>query len=340
MIQVLLEQPEKLVIKEVEKPSAGKNEVVIKVKRVGICGSDIHAYYGKHPFISCPIVQGHEFSGEIVELGEAVSEYKLGDNVTAMPQLFCGECYQCTHGNYHICNSLKVIGCQVEGASQEYFKVEAKLLVKLHEGMSYEEGVMIEPSAVGVHAAGKLGNIEGKNILIIGAGTIGNLTAQAAKALGAKSVMISDLSEYRLSIAKECGIDFTVNTATENLGEMILRHFGKDGADGIIECVGIESSVEQAIQLSRKGSDIVIVGVFGKKPNVNFGLIQDKEIRIIGSLMYVEKDFRLAMDMIHSKKINVTPLLSEHFSLKEIAAAYKYIESNKDKSMKIIVDVE
>ncbi|MDF2674301.1 MAG: yjmD [Clostridiales bacterium] len=340
MIQVLLEKPEKLVIKEVEKPSVGKDEVIIKVKRVGICGSDIHAYYGKHPFISCPIVQGHEFSGEIVELGEKVSGYKLGDNVTAMPQLFCGECYQCTHGSYHICNSLKVIGCQVEGAAQEYFKVEAKLLVKLHEGMSYDEGAIIEPAAVGVHAAGKLGNVEGKNILIIGAGTIGNLTAQAAKALGAKSVMISDLSEYRLNIAKECGIDFTVNPATENLGEMILRHFGKDGADGIIECVGIESSVEQAIQLSRKGSDIIIVGVFGKKPNVNFGLVQDKEIRLIGSLMYVEKDFRLAMDMIHSGKINVTPLLSEHFSLKAIGEAYKYIESNKDKSMKIIIDVE
>lgn len=340
MLQAILEQPEKVVFKEVEKPAAGKDQVVMKVKRIGICGSDIHAYYGKHPYISCPIVQGHEFSGQIAEVGEGVTEFKAGDDVTVMPQLACGTCYPCTHGNYHICNTLKVIGCQADGAAQEYFAVDRKLVVKLPEGMSYDYGSMIEPAAVGVHAAGRLGDIKGMNILVLGAGPIGNLTAQAAKGLGAKAVMITDLSDYRLGIAKECGIDYAINTSKEDLGEALAKYFGESSADAVLECVGVQATIEQAIKVSRKGIDIIVVGVFGQKPAVDIGLVQDKELRLIGTLMYKEPDYYTAIDLIQSGRINLKPLITTYFSFKQYGEAYKFIEENRDRSMKVIIDME
>lgn len=340
MLQAVLQRPQEIVIREAAKPSAGRNEILIKVKRIGICGSDIHAYYGKHPYISCPIIQGHEFSGQIAEIGNSVEKFKVGDDVTVMPQLVCGKCHPCTHGRYNICNSLRVIGCQADGAAQEYIAVDEKLAIRLPKGMDYDYGAMIEPVAVGVHAIGRLGDVKDMNILILGAGPIGNLTAQSAKGLGAKSVMITDLSDYRLSLAKECGIDYTVNTSSEDLETVIKEYFGEDGPDALLECVGVQSTVEQAVKIARKGTDIIIVGVFGQKSVVDMGLVQDKELRLIGTLMYMEQDYHRAIELINSGKIMLKPLITAHFPFRKYGEAYKYIEKNKEKSMKILIDVE
>lgn len=340
MLQAVLTEPRKVEFREVDKPKAGKNQVLMKVKRIGVCGSDIHAYYGKHPYISCPIIQGHEFSAQVVELGEGVQGFKPGDNVTVMPQISCGECYPCTHGNYHICNSLKVIGCQADGAAQEYFAADEKLVVRLPEAMSYDYGAMVEPVAVGVHALSRLGDIRGMNIAVLGAGPIGNLTAQAAKGLGANKVMITDLSDYRLRIADQCGIEYTVNTGKEDMDSAIDRCFGTNRADAMLECVGVQATIEQAVKTSRKGTDIIIVGVFGQKPPVDIGLVQDKELRLIGTLMYKEADYYKAIELIQSGKIILDPLISKYFSFKEYGEAYQYIEKNRDETMKVIIDLD
>jgi L-iditol 2-dehydrogenase len=339
MIQVVLTQPEKIEIREVERPQPGAGEVLLEIKKIGICGSDIHAYYGKHPYISCPIVQGHEFSARIVELGDGVIEFGIGDRVTAMPQITCGHCYQCQHGDYHICENLRVIGCQADGAAQEYLTVPEKLVIKLLDSIDYDAGAMIEPLAVGVHAVRRLSEIKGRNILILGAGPIGNLAAQAAKALGANLVMIPDISDIRLDIARKCGIDFAVNNNRQDLAKEIKDRFGETKADAIFECVGIEQTISLAISLARKGSEIIVVGVFGHKPLVNFGLIQDRELRVIGSLMYKKADYETAIDLIQSGKVQLDPLISRHFPLREYAQAYKYIENNREKTMKVLVDV-
>jgi len=339
MLQAILEQPEKIIIREVEKPTLGQGQVLIQVKRIGVCGSDIHAYYGKHPYIKCPIVQGHEFSGKIVEKGKGVRGLDIGENVTVMPQLTCGRCYPCTHGNYHICNELKVIGCQAEGAAQEYIAVDQKLVVKLPEGMSYEEGAMVEPVAVGAHAVGRLAAVKGMNILVLGAGPIGNLTAQVVKGLGARSTIITDVSDYRLEVAKECGIDLVVNISHENLLQVLEDSFSESRADAILECVGIQATIDQAIKTARKGTEIIVVGVFGEKPWVDIGLIQDKELKLIGTLMYKEEDYYTAIKLIRSGKVNLKPLMSKHFPLRDYGKAYKFIEQNRDKTMKVFIDL-
>jgi len=339
MLQAVLQTPEKVIFREIERPVPGPGQVLIKVERIGICGSDIHAYYGKHPYIKCPIVQGHEFSGLIAEVGERVEGLAPGDNVTVMPQLVCGQCYPCKHGNYHICNELKVIGCQAEGAAQEYIAVDAKIVVRLPENMSHEEGAMVEPVAVGAHAVGRLGNVEGLNVLVLGAGPIGNLTAQIAKGLGAKSVMVTDVSNYRLGVARECGIAHAVNTSSEELIQALDKAFGPDRADAILECVGVQETIGQAIGAARKGSDIIVVGVFAEKPSVDIGLVQDKELRLIGTLMYREEDYRVAVDLIRAGRVNLKPLMSKHFPFKEYPQAYKFIEQNRERTMKVFIDL-
>ncbi|UCE40084.1 MAG: alcohol dehydrogenase catalytic domain-containing protein [Candidatus Aminicenantes bacterium] len=339
MRQARLVEPEKLILEEVDIPEFTENQVLIKVKRIGICGSDIHAYYDKHPYISCPIVQGHEFSGEIASVGEKVQGFSEGDRVTVMPQLVCGDCYPCTHGNYHICNALKVIGCQEDGAAREFIPVDHKLVVKLPEGMSLDYGAMVEPVAVGVHAVKRLGNVGGMNLLILGAGPIGNLTAQSAKGLGARAVLITDISDYRLEVAKNCGIDHPVNVSFENLDTKVEEYFGRDGADAILECVGVEETIEFAIHLARKGTDVVVVGVFGEKPSVDIGLVQDKELRMIGTLMYRAEDYRIAIDLIQSKNVHLDPLISQHFAFEDYPKAFEFIEKHQDKTMKVLVDL-
>jgi len=337
MWQAILESPERIVFKEVEKPALSADEVLIKVKRIGICGSDIKAYYGKHPYIKCPITQGHEFSGLIVGKGKEVKKFAIDDRVTVRPQLVCGQCSPCRQGNYHICNELRVIGCQADGAAREYMNIPQSLVIKLPKGMSYEEGAMVEPVAVAVHATGKAGRIRGRKVLVLGAGTIGNLTAQVAKARGAKSVMITDLSDDRLHVARECGVDWALNASQADLADCLEKNFGPDKADVIVECVGEEKTINQAIELARKGSDIIVVGVFDEKPQVDIGLVQDRELRLIGSLMYKDEDYRGALKLIQSKRVKLKPLMSSTFSFREYPEAYKFIEKSKDKVMKVFI---
>jgi L-iditol 2-dehydrogenase len=339
MRQARLTEPEKVVLENVEMPEFNDSQVLVKVKRIGVCGSDIHAYYGKHPYISCPIVQGHEFSGEIAEVGEKVEDLFEGDRITVMPQLVCGKCYPCTHGNYHICNDLKVIGCQADGAAREYIPVDQELVVKLPEGMSYDYGALVEPVAVGVHAVKRLGDVKGLNLLILGAGPIGNLTAQSSKGLGAESVLITDISDYRLKMAENCGIDYSLNVAFENLEDKIDEYFGQDGTDAILECVGIEETLAAAIHLARKGTDIVIVGVFGEKPAVDIGLVQDRELRLIGTLMYKAEDYGIAIELIQSGKITLDPLISKHIPFEDYPKAFEFIKKNQDRTMKVLIDL-
>lgn len=340
MKQVRLIEPETIVLEEVERPVPEDTQVLIAVKRIGVCGSDIHAYYDRHPYISCPIVQGHEFSGEVVELGGEVDRLSPGDRVTVMPQLVCGVCHPCTHGRYHICNELKVIGCQADGAAREFIPVDQELVVKLPQDMSFDHGAMVEPVAVGVHAVRRLGDVSGMKILVLGAGPIGNLAAQVAKGLGAAAVMITDVSAFRLEKARDCGIDQVVNVAVELLESRIDSAFGIDRADAILECAGVQDTIEQAIGLARKGTDIIVVGVFAERPMVDLGLVQDKELRLIGTLMYKAEDYRTAIELIQSGSVRLDPLITKHFPFQEYADAYKYIEEYGDRSQKVLIDLD
>jgi len=341
MKQAIMTKPGSITFNEVAVPEMKESEVLIKIMRIGVCGSDIHVYHGKHPYTKYPVVQGHEVSGEIAKVGKNVTNVVVGDKVTIQPQVVCGKCFSCIHGNYHICDELKVMGFQTTGTASEYFVVDAKKVLKLPDDMTFDYGAMVEPMAVAVHALGRSGlDIKGKKILVLGAGPIGNLVAQTAKGLGAEAVMITDLSDYRLGIAKECGIDFCINTSKTDLTEAILQSFGPDKADLILECVGVNHTMTQGINNARKGSDIIVVGVFGEAGSVDFGLVQDRELRMIGTLMYKEQDYIKAIELIGKGHINLGALITNHFSFTDYLKAYEYIEVARDRCMKVMIDVQ
>ncbi len=340
MKQAVMTSPGTIEFRQVPAPKPGPGEVLIRMKRIGVCGSDIHVYHGKHPFTSYPVVQGHEVSGQIAEVGAGVRGFQPGDKVTLIPQVTCGKCYPCTHGDYHICDHLKVMGFQTTGAASELFAVEAGKVLKLPEGMSFEQGAMVEPVAVGAHALRRGGGTRDRKILVLGAGPIGNLTAQVARGLGASRVMITDLSDARLDIAGRCGIEARVNTAKTDLAAAVAKHLGPDKADLILECVGAQATIEQAVAVARKGTDIVVVGVFGGRPTVDLGAVQDRELRLIGTLMYQEADWRTAIELIAQGKVKLDPLITDSFAFADYLKAYQRIEENRDRSMKVMIRVD
>ncbi|MFD0870824.1 Sorbitol dehydrogenase [Chlamydia abortus] len=339
MIQAIMTEPGKIEFNNVPVPEVKPNQIKIKMKSIGVCGSDIHVNHGKHPYTSYPVVQGHEVSAEVVEVGSEVTNVKVGDKVTIQPQVVCGECYPCTHGLYNDCEELKVMGFQTTGMASEYFVVDADKALALPADMSWEHGALIEPLAVAVHAVRRAGDIAGKKIVVLGGGPIGNLVAQTAKAMGAADVLISELSPYRLEVAQKCGIK-TIDAKNENILESIIANFGKDRADYIFECIGINVTINQAIEYARKGSTIVVVGVFGDLATVNMGYVQDHELSLLGSAMYREEDFIKAIELVNEGLIEFDTLITHRVKFRDYSEAYDIIDQQKDKAMKVMIEME
>jgi L-iditol 2-dehydrogenase len=235
MKQATMTRPGSIEVRQCSVPSPGPGQVLLRIMRIGVCGSDIHVYHGKHPYTSYPVIQGHEFSATVQALGEGVTDIEVGSKVTAMPQIVCGQCPPCRRGDEHICDKLAVQGFQAPGCAQELWVTSADKLVRLPDSFSFEQGALVEPVSVAVHAVRRAGVLTGRNAVVLGGGPIGNLVAQAARAAGAQ-VLITDRSEYRLEVARKCGLDATSNPDTETLGEASSRTFGAQGFDLAFEC--------------------------------------------------------------------------------------------------------
>lgn len=340
MLQQIMTSPGVIEFHEIPNPTPGDNEVLVKIMKIGICGSDIHVYHGEHPFTSYPVTQGHEVSGEIVALGTNAKGFRIGQKVTIQPQVVCGKCYPCTHGKYNLCEELKVMGFQTTGVASHFFAVDAAKVTALPEEMTYDEGAMIEPLAVAVHAVKQAGDINKLKIAVLGAGPIGNLVAQAAKGLGAEAVLITDVSDYRLKKAADCGIDYCVNTMHKDFNTAMLEAFGPDKADIIYDCAGNNITMGQAIKYARKGSTIILVAVFAGMATIDLAVANDHELDIKSTMMYRNEDYIDAIRLVNEKKIQLVPLISKHFAFQDYLEAYHYIDDNRETTMKVIINVQ
>lgn len=340
MLQQVMTAPGKIEFREIETPVPKAGEVLIRIMKIGVCGSDIHVWHGKHPFTSYPVTQGHEVSGEIAALGAGVENLEAGQKVTIQPQVVCGKCYPCRHGKYNLCETLKVMGFQTTGVASEYFAVDAAKVTPLPQEMSFDEGAMIEPLAVAVHAVRKFGDMQGMRVAVLGAGPIGILVAQAAKGMGAESVLITDISDLRLEKARQCGVDFCVNTREADFGEALVSSFGPDKADVIYDCAGNNVTMGQAIRCARKGSTIILVAVFAGMAEVDLAVLNDHELDLNTTMMYRNEDYLEAIELVRAGKVDLKPLISKHFAFRDYAEAYRYIDENRETTMKVIIDVQ
>ena len=342
MRQAILVEPKHIEFKEVAEPKAADltaHQVLVNIKRIGICGSEIHSYHGLHPATFYPVVQGHEYSGVVMAVGSEVTACKPGDHITARPQLVCGKCNPCKRGQYNVCEHLRVQAFQADGAAQDFFVVDDDRVAKLPEGMSLDYGAMIEPSAVGAHASNRT-DVKGKNVVVSGAGTIGNLIAQFCIARGAKNVLITDVSDLRLAKARECGIKHTLNITKKTLKEAAQELFGEEGYQVGFEVAGVEVSIRSLMETIEKGSDIVVVAVFAKDPALSMFYLGEHELRLIGSMMYRHEDYLTAIDYVNKGIVNLKPLVSNRFAFEEYDDAYKFIDTHRETSMKVLIDFE
>lgn len=340
MIQQVMTAPGEIIFRKVPTPTPGRGQVLVKIVRIGVCGSDIHVYHGMHPYTKYPVTQGHEVSGQIAELGEGVHEFSIGQKVTIEPQVYCGKCYPCRHGKYNLCEHLKVMGFQTTGTASEYFAVDVSKVTLLPEELSYDEGAMIEPLAVAVHAAKRFPCMKGAKVVIEGCGPIGVLLVQSVKAFGADKVMVTDVSDYRLALAKRLGADYAFNTAKTDFGADLQEAFGPDKADVIYDCAGNDTTINAAIENARKGSMIILVAVFDRMASADLAKLNDSELELNTTMMYRHEDYADAIRLVQEKKILLKPLMTQHFAFRDYQKAYQAIDANREKTMKVLIDVQ
>lgn len=339
MRQAVMVAPGRIELRETAAPQPGVGEVLVRVLRIGVCGSDIHVWHGKHPFTKYPVVQGHEFSAVIESVGEGVTGLRSGMQVTATPQITCGQCVPCRRGLYNVCEHLRVMGFQAPGVAQDLVVIPAEKIVVLPDDFSAEQGAFVEPAAVAAHATGRAGDLTGRNVVVLGAGPIGNFVAQGCKARGARRVLITDLAEHRLEVARRVGVDAVSNASSESLAEASRRVFGADGFDVAFEAVGAEAALDGAVQAITKGGTIVVVGVYGQRPTVDMARVGEHELSLIGTMMYRREDYHQAVEWIAQGRMQTAPLDSRHFPLERYADAYTHIDEHGAECVKVFIEL-
>lgn len=334
-----LVKPYQMIFEEKPIPEIRENQVLLKILCFGICGSDLQIYHGQHKYAAMPIIMGHEIAAQIEKTGSRVTGISPGDKVTIEPQVTCGSCYPCQTGRFNVCEQLKVIGVHMDGCNQEYYAVDSKYLHKIPDAMENGIAALTEPMAVGVGAVKRSRKYKGGNVVIVGAGTIGNLTAQAAKGLGAEQVMITDLIQEKLDYARECNVDYAVNTSEISLKKAIEKCFGKRKADVIIDCAANPKVFQSILEAARPSSEIILTGNYKVPVTLEVPAIQRQEIELIGHMMYVREDFEDAIRLLEKGEIETGRTISHRFPFDKYPEALEFIDKHSGKIMKVIIDM-
>lgn len=326
-------------------PTPDKGEVLIKMRAVSICGSDLGAY--RLPEISPrwepPIVLGHEFSGEIAGFGEDVKNFKIGQAVTANPILYCGKCYYCQNGQYNLCSNRFSLGTSIggvrhDGAMQEYLTIRASNVFPLPEGVSFIQGALAEPLAVTLAAANNGDGGDGERVLIIGMGPIGQMILKFLKAQGKKQVFVSDVLSIRLKLAEEIGADALINGKQDVVAKVSELTDGI-GVDRVIIAAGFPGVIESSIKMVRNGGRIVIVALLHHPAEIDPIQIVGRQISILGSYMFTH-EFSEVLEMLAEKKINVDDLVTSTYPLSSVRAQFDALCDNDCKDVKVVLTNE
>ncbi|GMO57444.1 MAG: zinc-binding alcohol dehydrogenase family protein [Termitinemataceae bacterium] len=332
----IVEKPGILKLAEKDVPKVkNDDDVLIKVKCVGICGSDIHIFHGKNPFAVYPRVWGHEFVGEVIETGSGVSTVKKGAHVVVEPIIYCGKCYACRQGRGNICESLKVMGVHIDGGCQEYIVVNANNVHVLPDTLSFEEAVLIEPFTIGAQAAYR-GNVQKDDfVMVMGAGTIGLTAAIMCKLAGAK-VIVSDMVDEKLVYAKSCGADYIINAKNENVLDKVNEITNGMGANVVVDAVCNKKSFEDTIDLCSVAGRIVELSFNETASEIIPVNIIKKEITICGSRLQTKR-FPVVIDYIKQGKLNLEGFLTKVYNINDMVEAFDFVDKNNATSRKVAI---
>jgi L-iditol 2-dehydrogenase len=325
---------------EVQDVTPDDNEVKIKVKAAGICGSDVHGYQGITGRRIPPMIMGHEFSGVVSDVGKSVKKLTPGDRVTAYPMDFCGTCLSCRHGKMQFCPDKKQFGVlSVNGAFAEYLCVPEKVCYKLHDNISYSAGSMVEPLAVAFRGVEHAGDIEGKTILVVGSGTIGLMITACAKAKHPAKIIVTDLSDTRLNVAKRMGAEITINPSNSEVKEVIMDNTEGQGVDISFEAVGNTPACVQSLETLKVGGTSIWLGQGKKTVEIGMLDIVTRELNVSGSFTYGLDDFKAAVEMLNNGRIDPEPVISEEVPMGQAAQWFEKLK-RPEELVKVILKEE
>ena len=335
--------PGDLKVEEWKTPEPKPGEVRLKLQYTAICGSDLGAYKKASDRFRPPLILGHEASGIVDMVGEGVTTLKLGQHVCCNPPIYCGKCWYCTHGHYNICPNRLSLGNSVgidtcHGTFAEYICLPAYTLVPLPENVSLLHGSMMEPLAVGYHAAKNGAFVPGETTAVIGTGPIGLLTILSLRAIGVGKIICSDTSPARLELAKQLGADITVDARQEKLSDVVKEVTGGLGADRTIICTGAAVSLHEAIATTRSCGDVILVGMIQEKVEFCPMDIFGRDINIISSYTFTDEIYEV-VEAVSQGKIQLEPMISSIYSLDHGKDAFDALAAPGNSELKVIVDI-
>ncbi len=341
MKSLLLSGYNHLEIADMPMPSVGPDEVLVRVAACGICGSDVHGYDGSSGRRIPPIVMGHEAAGTIESIGADVRNFKAGDHVTFDSTVYCGRCAYCAAGEVNLCDNRQVIGVSCgdyrrHGAFAEFVVVPQRILYHLPANIPFSEAAMLEAVSVALHAVRVSEPKGGESALIIGAGMIGLLTLQAARAAGCKQVFISDVDATRLKLAEQAGADKTLHASGAELLSEIHKLTGRRGVDLVFEAVGRNETVSTAIDCARKGGTVTLIGNITPEVMLPLQKVVSRQIRLQGSCAS-SGEYPQAIELMANGKIQVNPLITAVASLEEGPHWFERLHAREPNLMKIIL---
>lgn len=317
-----------------DKPSIKSDEVLIGVKATAVCGSDVGIYDWAAPFrwLSLPLIIGHEYAGDIVEVGEAVTAFHVGDRVTGLAALGCGACLDCRMGRSNICINRKNLGLHLDGAFAEYVKVPARYVQRLPDNVSYVEATPTEVIATAAHAVMERTAISpGSTVAILGPGPVGLFTLQFVKLFNVKKTIITGLTsdQKRLKIAEELGADIIINVSEEDPIRRIKEETGGAGADFIFEASGSPIALQQAIRMIKRGGEIIVIGFSSKTVEIAPVDLVRGAVALKGIYANTVETFKRVLELMGSGKIRVKPLITHKLRLEEATRAFKTVKSRE-----------
>ncbi|MFG6147739.1 zinc-binding alcohol dehydrogenase family protein [Halobacillus sp. B23F22_1] len=336
MKAIEVKKPGVLNIVDKEEPElTDANEVKIRIRSMGICGSDMHIYHGENPFASYPRIIGHELAGEVIEIGESVTNLSIGDKVVLEPMISCGECYACKQERPNVCESVEVYGVHRDGGGSEMMVVPDSLVHRVHPSLDWSEIALIEPFTIGAQSVYR-GNVQsGDHVFIIGAGPIGLCCLKMAKIAGA-SVAISDFNEERLKFAQSWGADMVVNPGITDVEEKVSQWTDGSGANVVIDAVGTSKTVEQAVSLTSAAARVVLLGFAKELSAISQVHITKKELTICGSRLQTHQ-FQKVVRLFNSLELNVKDLVSHQFDYSDVKEAFQLMENPSAHVRKVII---
>ena len=336
MKSVVLTQAKRLEIQEHPIPKINNpDDILIRVKAVGICGSDVHAYDGSLTTIKYPRTIGHEVVGEVTAVGAAVTHVQPGDHVVMDPVVSCGKCLPCRQGRRNVCRDVKCMGVAAEGGAAEYIILPALNVVKMPSDILWRDAVLAEPFTIGANSTARARVIPGDMALIMGAGTIGLVSMQAAKLRGAR-VMIADIVDSRLDLAKKLGADRVVNTKKEDLVAAVSEFTEGEGVTVFIDAVGVPALLVLGTELTAPTGRVVALGLTGDLLTIPQASISKKELELIGSRMHSNR-FPEVIAWISEKKVQTGPMVTHAFPFTQAQNAFDLIEKSPQTTCKVIL---